>query len=606
MRNNPQYTAANSYNGDSVMTCAQRYISICFTVVLFAWMPKFCLLRADEYVELISSFETEADASMFTYDANDKGWAKVSNERASHGKNSLKVRFLITEAEAEAKTGGLRAFLQNIIRSIGIFSGGEDAGKLALLGRSLPFDWTGVDALVFDAYNPANARLELSMKVKSGMFKWDPTAKLYRTKVTLAPKKWTPVRLSPKAMGTNLHPAGIIDIRLMIPAKGMLYVDNVRFAASVKPKPETKYVRLTWTQDPRTTQTITWQSRAETAVVRFGPQGELLSRRIKAESKPIFAWAHGIFHEATLTNLGPDTTYEYQIRSGDSAWTTRKSFLTAPASDEAVFTFIAGSDTKGGRQVMIDLLKVFERDDPRFMIYAGDAVHTGGLSPHWNRWFQAVEPFTSNKSMMLSVGNHGVGDDPNLVNFKIFNALPTNSGSEVYYSFDYGPVHFVCLDTESGLYPEQIPWIEKDLAATKKPWKVAYFHSPPFSSGTAHGSNEELRRVIGPIFSKHHVNLVLSGHDHLYERSKPINLLMSKNAPVSSYKDGSCYIISAGAGAGLYDARAGNWWTAALKTKIHHLCRIKVNGSKSMRLEAVSIDGRIIDSITLENLIVRR
>lgn len=583
------------------MTCTQQCVSICFTVVLFAWMPKCCLIRADEYVELISSFETEAGAFMFTYDANDKGWAKVSSEQASHGKNSLKVRFLITEAEAEGKTDDLGTFLQNIIRSIGISSRGDDTGKLALLGRSIPFDWTGVDALVFDAYNPANARLELSLKVKSGMFKWDPTAKLYRTKVTLPPGKWTPVHLSPKAMGTNLHPAGIIDIRLMIPAKGTLYIDNVRFVASSKPKPETKYVRLTWTQDPRTTQTITWQSRADTAVVRFGPQGELLTQRIKAKSNPIFAWGHRIFHEATLTGLKPDTTYEYQIRSGDGPWTAKNSFRTAPASDEAVFTFLAGSDTKGGRQVLIDLLKVFERDDPRFMIYAGDAVHTGGLSPHWNRLFQAVESFTSNRPIMLSVGNHEVGDDPNLVNFKIFNALPTNSGSETYYSFDYGPVHFVCLDTESGLYPEQIPWLEKDLAATTKPWKVVYFHSPPFSSGTAHGSNEGLRRVIEPIFSKHHVNLVLNGHDHLYERSKPINLLMSKNAPVSSYGYGTCYVVSAGAGAGLYDAQSGNWWTAALKTKIHHLCRIKVNGSKSMRLEAVSIDGRIIDSVTLKN-----
>lgn len=51
------------------------------------------------------------------------------------------------------------------------------------------------------------------------------------------------------------------------------------------------------------------------------------------------------------------------------------------------------------------------------------------------------------------------------------------------------------------------------------------------------------------------------------------------------------------AGAGLYDARAGNWWAAALRTKIHHLCRIKVNGSRSMRLEVVSLNGRIIELI---------
>ena len=583
------------------MTYAQRYASIFFTIVLFVWMPQSCPLRADEYTELISSFETEADAFMFTYDANDKGWAKVSSEQASHGKNSLKVRFLITEAEAEGKTNDLGTFLQNIIRSIGISSRGDDTGKVALLGRSIPFDWTGMDALVFDAYNPANVRVELSLKVKSGMYQWDPTTKLYRTKVTLPPGKWTPVRLPPKAMGTNLHPGGIIDIRLMIPSKGTLYIDNVRFVASTKPMPETKYIRLTWTQDPRTTQTITWQSLAETAVVRFGPESELLSQQIKAKSTHVFTWGHGIFHEAILTGLKPDTTYEYQICSGDGSWTTKKSFRTAPASEETVFTFLAGSDTKNAHQVITDLLGIFQHDDPCFMVYAGDAPHHGDLSIHWDRWFRAVEPFTTRKPIMLSIGNHELGDTRSLVNYRTYNALPTSQGNEAYYSFDYGPVHFVCLDTESELYPEQIPWVEKDLAATKKPWKVAYFHSPPFSSGTVHGSNEELRRVIEPIFSKHHVNLVISGHDHLYERSKPINLLISPNAPVSSYRDGTCYVVSAGAGAGLYDAQAGNWWTAVLKTKIHHLCRIKVNGSRSMRLEAVSLDGRIIDSVTIEN-----
>lgn len=250
---------------------------------------------------------------------------------------------------------------------------------------------------------------------------------------------------------------------------------------------------------------------------------------------------------------------------------------------------------------MIDLLKIFQNDDARFMVYAGDAPHHGDLPVHWDLWFRAVESFAARKPIMLSIGNHELGDAKSLVNYRTYNALPESPGNEAYYSFDYGPIHFICLDTETGLYPEQIPWIKKDLDETRKPWKVAYFHSPPFSSGTVHGSNEELRRIIEPIFSKHHVNLVISGHDHLYERSKPINLLMFKNAPLSSYRDGTCYVVSAGAGAGLYKATSGNWWTAVLKTNIHHFCRIKVYGSKSMRLEAVSLEGSIIDSVTLEN-----
>jgi hypothetical protein len=128
---------------------------------------------------------------------------------------------------------------------------------------------------------------------------------------------------------------------------------------------------------------------------------------------------------------------------------------------------------------------------------------------------------------------------------------------------------------------------------------VVYLHRPLFSSGTAHGSDKDLRDVIGPIFSKFRVNLVFSGHDHLYERSQPINLLVSVDTPVSSYRSGACYVVSGCAGAGLYDAKSGQWWTAALKTKVHHLCRILVNGSKSMTLEAVDLQGKVFDKVTL-------
>ena len=584
------------------MRSSRRYSSARCTVGLLAGMVWWGAFGADEYVERISSFETDAEAFLFAYDAGAKGWAKVTDKQSSHGTKSLELKFAVTEAEA-GMSGAARLF-RGLARSVGIFRKRDDEGKLAGLGHAkdaLPFDWTGMDALVFDAYNPSEAPLELTLKVESGLYEWDPTSKLYRTTVALPAKKWTPVSLSPKAMGEDFHPAGVLSVRMTVPVKGTLYVDDVRFVASVPPAPETKYIRLTWTRDPQTTQTITWQSRGETGVVRFGRKGEATDSTVSAKSIRNFAWGHGVLHEATLTGLKPDTNYEYQVRSSDGAWTPRRTFRTAPAADDAEFTFLAGSDTKGTRDVMIKLLGVFEDDTPRFMIYAGDALHTGGLASQWDRWFQAVEPFASCVPIMQSVGNHEVGGDPNLLNFLSYNALPSDSGSEAYYSFDYGPVHFVCLDTESRFYPEQVPWVEKDLSSTKKPWKVAYFHSPPFSSGTGHGSDEEARNALEPIFSKHHVNLVVSGDDHLYERSKPVNLAKSRKAPVSSYKEGTCYVVSGGAGAGLYDARPGNWWTAVLKTKVHHLCRVKVNGTKSMTLEAVDLKGVVFDRVALEN-----
>ncbi len=95
-------------------------------------------------------------------------------------------------------------------------------------------------------------------------------------------------------------------------------------------------------------------------------------------------------------------------------------------------------------------------------------------------------------------------------------ALP---GDERWYSYDWGRIHFVALDTEAS-YSRQAAWLDADLAATTLPWKVVYFHRPPYSSGQ-HGSDTSLRNALEPIFEKHGVQLVLAGHDHDYERMLP-------------------------------------------------------------------------------------
>jgi 3',5'-cyclic AMP phosphodiesterase CpdA len=69
--------------------------------------------------------------------------------------------------------------------------------------------------------------------------------------------------------------------------------------------------------------------------------------------------------------------------------------------------------------------------------------------------------------------------------------------------------------------PEQIEWIEKELAASKHDWKIVFFHHPLYSSGDRHGSDTRLREVLEPMFVKYNVSVVLTGHDHFYERVKP-------------------------------------------------------------------------------------
>ena len=112
-----------------------------------------------------------------------------------------------------------------------------------------------------------------------------------------------------------------------------------------------------------------------------------------------------------------------------------------------------------------------------------------------------------------SLGNH---DSREQRFYKLFNME-----GKLYYSFSpKANIRFFAFDSTYP-EPEQIRWLEKELAASNDDWKIVFFHQPLYSSGQTHGSDLQLREVLEPLFLKHNVSVVLSGHDHVYERVKP-------------------------------------------------------------------------------------
>jgi hypothetical protein len=98
---------------------------------------------------------------------------------------------------------------------------------------------------------------------------------------------------------------------------------------------------------------------------------------------------------------------------------------------------------------------------------------------------------------------------------------PFNMDGNLYYSFSPSPeVRFLMLESTYPV-PEQIAWLEKELKASNSNWKIPVFHHPLYSSGDRHGSDLLLREVLEPLFVKYNVSVVLTGHDHFYERVKP-------------------------------------------------------------------------------------
>jgi uncharacterized protein (TIGR03382 family) len=206
--------------------------------------------------------------------------------------------------------------------------------------------------------------------------------------------------------------------------------------------------------------------------------------------------------------------------------------------------------------------------------------------------------------LFASLGNHEYVTNqgqPYIDNLYLPSNNPQNS--ERYYSFDWGHVHFVALDSNCAIglasadrcgLAAQKTWLEKDLAATTQPWKIVFFHHPPWSSGE-HGSQLTMRRNFAPIFEKYGVDLVLTGHDHNYERSKPM-----EGDAVAPAGEGIPYLVVGGGGASLRPfATSKPDWSVIRDDQAHGFLDVKVvEGTLTANL--VETDGKVLDSFTLK------
>lgn len=135
--------------------------------------------------------------------------------------------------------------------------------------------------------------------------------------------------------------------------------------------------------------------------------------------------------------------------------------------------------------------------------------------------------------------------------------------SSANFSFDQGPLHITVLD--SNTYAnwgkgELAEWLKNDLSTTKQPWKIVMFHHPPFHSSNKH-KEDKMMRAAAKIFEDAKVDLVLAGHVHNYQRSKPLRLVGDEKFELDTQFDGSkvkqakgpIYLVEGAGGAPLYD-----------------------------------------------------
>jgi hypothetical protein len=176
-----------------------------------------------------------------------------------------------------------------------------------------------------------------------------------------------------------------------------------------------------------------------------------------------------------------------------------------------------------------------------FWIVLGDVAYTTGKDTEYQgAIFQIYDKMLRRSVMWPAIGNHDAGSAHSSIAFGVYYdtfTLPTQgqaggvmSGTEAFYSFDYGNIHMVCIDSSDNAWSKNGPmlrWLEEDLKANKQEWLIAYCHHPPYTKGS-HNSDDDrdsearmrmMRERVLPILEEYGLDLMLTGHSHAYERS---------------------------------------------------------------------------------------
>jgi len=463
-------------------------------------------------------------------------------------------------------------------------------------GWSYPRDWSNASALAFDVYAEGQVRLRLAFQ--SGFAK--KPYKLHYKFVDIPPRKATTVTVPLSELAANLDTRKMIAFAIWIegPAEDVTFtVDHLRLLFPDEPKNTPRNVRISWTDDPRTTMTVTWETDFATgSVVTYGAGREIYrtAKGGKCKSLPGTPDYPNQVHTVTLKGLRPGTTYGYRCGNGKS-WSQTFSFTTASADANAPFTFCVGGDTKDELKVGTEMFGLVAEQKPQFMLWMGDQTPRGVNRFQWDRWFDMSEFFAANVPIMTCTGDHE-DDGQGFVNFTARNMLPRSPGATLSYSWDYGNCHFVALHYK----PDRatIKWFDDDLTRNRKKWVIVYVHWPFYTSTEYRYASRGVQSRYGAIMDKHKVTLAFGGHGHVYERTKPV-LNSKKDGPVASYAEGTCYITTGGMGADSYPIRKGNWWTAAAY-RPHHFVRVDVTRNK-LTITAIARDGKkVIDKFTIE------
>lgn len=394
----------------------------------------------------------------------------------------------------------------------------------------------------------------------------------------------------------------------------MFVLPAVAAATSYPPGPRPDRVVLTWTGDPASSQAVTWRTVATGteawAEILPATDGPLAGSPVRVSARsaslePVGAPSSRC-HSVEFTGLAADTLYAYRVGDG-STWSEWFQFRTA-RREVAPFTFLFFGDPQ--TDIRSQWSRVWRQGwltspHAAFAVLTGDLINQGDSDDEWGEWFEAVGWVGATRPLVLAAGSHEYINSAPAAGKRIKSlslhwrpqfALPENGPEglpETCYWFDYQGTRFVVLNALEQ-QAEQAAWLRQVLSGPRPRWTVLAFHDPIFSGGR-NRDNPKYRALWQPVIDELQVDLVLSGHDHVYARSG-LDRVPTDYPSDRKIVNGTVYVVAV-SGPKMYELTAKSW-AGRTAANTQSFQTITIDGDE-LRYTAQTATGRPFDAFTL-------
>ncbi|KAF0808762.1 metallophosphoesterase [Alcanivorax sp. S71-1-4] len=379
--------------------------------------------------------------------------------------------------------------------------------------------------------------------------------------------------------------------------------------------PSPRYIYLTPGNDSSRVN-VTWYTASDvtTSQVRYGTGTLDQVREGTSIVLPFFYGAEaGVVrvHHATLDNLAPGTRYRYQVGDGAGNVSNEHSFVTDDGDDQVNIHLFGDTQTVSndnlfnGSGLVTELYRKMQAQlpDGDLIMHVGDFTEDLSDYRYLRLFLEAMEgeDMLDSRLFVVAEGNHEVYNEGADKFAAMFRYPDSDSGvatpfERAIYSFDYGNTHIAVITSEllaESDWPKMMNWLRADMDASDKTWKIVMIHRPPYNGNPASG-NGRVMQYLPPVVDAAGIDLVLSGHDHMYSRSLP--LLAGQPNPT-----GATYLIAGSDSAKYYDNNGGGiarFADVLFDDNVNTYTTLQIDGAQ-MHVLTRTLNGTVVDDIVL-------